>query len=100
MQPSQLDGVSIRDMLDECFNTQTLNTRQSIVCDVFPSRVAKVINMPMGQFGIVLTASNTSHLHVPIIWQRACIHWVIGKWSFQRKSTNFVMDKIIMPHST
>jgi GntR family transcriptional regulator len=73
MQPSQLDGVSIRDMLAERFNTQTLNTRQSIVCDVFPPRVAKVINMPMGQFGIVLTASNASHLHVPIIWQRAYI---------------------------
>jgi len=73
MQPSELDGVSIRDMLAERFNTQTLDTRQSIVCHVFPPRVAKVINMPIGQFGLILTASNTSHRHVPIIWQRAYI---------------------------
>jgi GntR family transcriptional regulator len=73
MQPSQLDGVSIRDMLAERFNTQTIDTRQSIACDVFPPRVTKLINMPMGQFGIVLTASNTSDRHVPIIWQRAFI---------------------------
>jgi GntR family transcriptional regulator len=73
IQPSELDGVSIRDMLAERFNMQTLDTRETIVCNVFPPRVAKVINMPIGQFGVILTASNTSHRHIPIIWQRAYI---------------------------
>ena len=73
MKPTDLDGVSIRDMLEERFDTLTLETKQSIICGVFPPRIGRVINMPIGQFGMILTVSSTTHRHIPIIWHRAYI---------------------------
>ena len=73
MQATDLDGVSIRDMLTERFNTPTLKAEQSIACSVFPPRVGQVINMPIGQFGIILTVCSNTYRDVPIIWQRAFI---------------------------
>lgn len=73
LKPTDLDGVSIRDMLAERFDTLTLETKQSIICDVFPPRVGRVINVPIGQFGMVLTVSSTTHRRIPITWQRAYI---------------------------
>ena len=72
-QATDLDGVSIRDMLAERFNTPTLKAEQSIACSVFPPRVGQVINMPIGQFGIILTVCSNTYRDVPIIWQRAFI---------------------------
>ena len=73
LEPTDLDGVSIRDMLAERFDTLTLKTKQSIICDVFPPRVGRVINVPIGQFGMILTVSCATHRHMPITWQRAYI---------------------------
>lgn len=73
MEPTDLDGVSIRDLLVSHFDTHTLKAKQSIMCGVFPPRVGREIKVPIGQFGIILTVRSATHQDVPIIWQRAFI---------------------------
>lgn len=73
MDPTDLDGVSVRDMLVSRFNMHTLKAKQTIMCGVFPPRVGREINVPIGQLGIILTVSSTTHQDVPIVWQRAFI---------------------------
>ena len=73
IEPSDLDGVSIRDMLAEKFNTPTLKTDQFIACGIFPPRVTQLVNMPIGMFGMILTIKSETYRHVPIIWQRAFV---------------------------
>lgn len=70
MGPSTLNGVSFRDMLAERFNAPTLNSRQTMVCQVLPPRVAKLIDLPRGQYGIVWTLAGMSYRDAPITWQR------------------------------
>ena len=71
MEPADLDGVSIRDMLSERFNTPTLRADQTIICTAFPPRVTRRIGMCVGQFGVMLTVLSETYRNVPIIWQRA-----------------------------
>lgn len=73
LEPSDLDGVSIRDMLGDRLNAPTVHTNQTMVCGVFPPRVSKRINMPIGAFGLILTIHSETFRHVPIIWQRAYV---------------------------
>lgn len=73
MVPADLDGVSIRDLLTEKMNTPTIRTEQTVVCQTFPPRVSRVLDMPMGLFGLVMTIRSETFRHAPIIWQRAFI---------------------------
>lgn len=73
IEPSGLDGVSIRDMLAEKFNTPTLKTDQFIACGIFPPRVTRLVDMPIGMFGVILTIKSETYRRAPIIWQRAFV---------------------------
>ncbi len=70
MSEATLNGVSFRDMLAERFNAPTLNTRQMMACQPFPPRVARQMNVPAGQYGIVWTIGGMSYRDTPITWQR------------------------------
>ncbi|MEO1207765.1 MAG: GntR family transcriptional regulator [Pseudomonadota bacterium] len=73
MPNTRLDGVSIRDMLAERFNAPTLKTRQTMLCQAFPPRVTRLINVPTGQYGMVWTICGMSYRETPITWQRIFI---------------------------
>lgn len=73
LKPADLDGVSIRDMLLDRFGTPTVKTKQSIICGVFPPRVGQLINVPIGQFGLILTVTSETSRRSPILWQRAFV---------------------------
>lgn len=68
-----LDGVSIRDLLAERFNAPTLRTHQLMNCAPLPPRVSRLINVPAGQYGMVLTIRGLSYRETPITWQRIFI---------------------------
>ena len=70
MSQATLNGVSFRDMLAERFNAPTLDTRQTMVCQVLPPRVGKLIQVPSGQYGIIWTICGMSYRNAPITWQR------------------------------
>lgn len=70
MSQATLNGVSLRDMLAERFNAPTLNTKQTMVCQVLPPRVTRLIGVPSGQYGIVWTIGGLSYRDLPITWQR------------------------------
>ena len=70
MNPTMLDGVSIRDMLAERFNAPTLNSRQTMQCQVLPPRVTRLIGLTPGQYGIIWTICGMSYRDAPITWQR------------------------------
>jgi len=71
LEPSELDGVSIRDMLADKLQTPTLATNQTILCTAIPPRAASRINMPIGGFGLILTIQSKTFRQAPISWQRA-----------------------------
>ena len=73
MEPSDLDGVSIRDMLADKLNTPTVHTTQTMLCTVIPPRAARQIEIPVGMFGLILTIQSETFRHAPIIWQRAYV---------------------------
>jgi GntR family transcriptional regulator len=70
MSEATLNGVSFRDMLAERFNAPTLNTRQMMACQPLPPRVARRLNVPAGQYGIVWSIGGMSYRDTPITWQR------------------------------
>lgn len=70
MSQTTLNGVSFRDMLTERFNAPTLNTTQTMVCQVLPPRVTRLIGVPNGQYGIIWTIGGLSYRDLPITWQR------------------------------
>tara|TARA_R110000868_G_scaffold406882_3_gene687668 strand:- start:2484 stop:3272 length:789 start_codon:yes stop_codon:yes gene_type:complete len=70
MSEATLNGVSFRDMLAERFNAPTLNTRQMMACQPLPPRVARQLDVPAGQYGIVWTIGGMSYRDAPITWQR------------------------------
>lgn len=70
MSQSTLNGVSFRDMLAERFNAPTLNTRQTMACQPLPPRVARQLDVPPGQYGIVWSICGLSYRDTPITWQR------------------------------
>lgn len=71
--PGGLDGVSIRDMLAERFNAPTLSTRQTILCEALPPRVTRLIDVPHGTYGMILTICGMTYRETPITWQRIFI---------------------------
>lgn len=73
MVPADLDGVSVRDLLSDKLNAPTVRTTQTVVCRPFPPRVSRLLDMPMGMFGLVMTIRSETYRHAPIIWQRAFI---------------------------
>lgn len=73
LKPAALDGVSIRDFLAERFNAPTLNTRQTMLCQVLPPRVTRLIGTPAGQYGIIWTVLGMTYRDAPITWQRIFI---------------------------
>ncbi|MCI5078118.1 GntR family transcriptional regulator [Oricola sp.] len=70
MSETTLNGVSFRDMLAERFNAPTLNTRQTMACQPLPPRVARQLDVPPGQYGMVWTICGLSYRDAPITWQR------------------------------
>lgn len=70
MGPATLNGVSFRDMLAERFNAPTLNSHQTMLCQVLPPRVTRLIDLPRGQHGIIWTLAGLSYRDAPITWQR------------------------------
>ncbi|MES0827121.1 GntR family transcriptional regulator [Ruegeria sp. SCP11] len=73
MEFADLDGVSVRDMLADKMNVPTVHTKQTMLCGTFPPRVARLINMPIGMFGLILTIQSETFRRAPIIWQRMFI---------------------------
>lgn len=73
MEPSDLDGVSIRDMLVDKLKTPTLHTTQTTLCTMLPPRAARRIDIPVGMLGMILTIQSETYRHAPIIWQRAYV---------------------------
>ncbi|WP_319529909.1 GntR family transcriptional regulator [uncultured Cohaesibacter sp.] len=73
MSQTVLNGVSFRDMLAERFNAPTLNTRQTMACQILPPRVSRQLNVLPGQFGIVWTICGMSYRDQPITWQRVFV---------------------------
>ena len=73
MEPSDLDGVSIREMLADKMNAPTVHTEQTMLCGAFPPRVTRRINMPLGMNGLTLTIRSETFRQAPLIWQRAFV---------------------------
>lgn len=73
MEPSDLDGVSVRDLLADKLNTPTVHTEQTMLCGTFPPRVTRRINMPFGVTGLTLTIRSETFRQTPVIWQRAFV---------------------------
>ena len=73
MDPRELDGVSVRDMLAERFNAPTLNTSQTVLCQPLPPRAATIVRVPPGTYGIIWIICGMSYRGAPITWQRAFV---------------------------
>lgn len=65
-----LDGVSIRKLMAEKFNAPTLQISQTILCGVLPPRIAAMLNLPIGSYGMTWTISGFSYRSTPLSWQR------------------------------
>lgn len=70
MSQTTLDGISFRDMLSARFNAPTLNTHETMVCQMLPPRVTRPLKVAPGQCGIVWTICGMSYRDAPITWQR------------------------------
>lgn len=73
VEKGELDGLSIRDAIAERFNAPTLSAEQTMVCQILPPRATKMLDLPLGTYGIVWIIGGMSYRDAPITWQRVFV---------------------------
>ena len=73
MEPQELEGASIRDLLSDRFNAPTLGIEQTFRCLTLPPRVCKEMGTPHGTVGIMWEIFGRSYRDAPVTFQRAFV---------------------------
>ncbi|MEM7170375.1 MAG: GntR family transcriptional regulator [Pseudomonadota bacterium] len=73
LEPTDLDGILIRDYLSQHFSAPTLRVQQSVRCGLIPPRVAPYLGLARDAMGLIWHILSFGYRDKPLIFQRAYV---------------------------